>query len=310
MHARRHSTSVCTFAMAVLLAGASAGQAVEKGGVAIAVVQATSAAGAAGDRTLTVDAPVFMGDVIRTGSSGEAQIRLLDDTRLVVGPNSYMTVDEFILEGDNKARKVTLNAVRGAFRFITGASRKDAYTIKTPTATIGVRGTRFDFSVMRRGEMNLALFEGEANICDRRQQCVVVSGACSIAVAQRFRPIRPPSSADERGKLLATAFPFVVSQVQLQRGFRVDTSDCTVQRANIELRDAEGRPVRAAGVASDGSSGPSGFTSFSSTGPASTSSPGQGNNGFGNGGEGSEGSTETGNPGGGGGGNGNGNGNH
>ncbi len=285
------------FGVAVLAASvgvSSAAPAIEKSGIAIAVVQATSAAGEAGDRTLVADAPVFMGDVIRTGAKGEAQIRLLDDTRLVVGPNSYMTVDDFVFEGGNRAGKVTLNAVRGAFRFITGSSQKDAYTIKTPTATIGVRGTRFDFTVSRR-RMNLVLFEGEAQLCNRQRQCVVVSGACSVAMAQRFRRVRPPASPDERARVLATAFPFVAAQTRLLGAFRVDTSDCSVQRAKLDLRGVDGRPVRAAGVASDGSSG---FGSFGAVaGPASTSSPGQGNSGFGNGGEGSEGSSETGNPG-------------
>ena len=110
-------------------------------------MQSTFVEGGAGDRMLIVDGPLYMGDVIRTGPSGQAQITLLDNTKLVVGPNSYMTVDAFVFDSNNQAKKVTLNAVRGAFRFLTGTSRKDAYTIKTPTATIGVRGTEFDFSV-------------------------------------------------------------------------------------------------------------------------------------------------------------------
>ncbi|HEY5081755.1 MAG TPA: FecR domain-containing protein [Bauldia sp.] len=37
--------------------------------------------------------------------------------------------------------------VRGAFRFLTGGSPKDAYSINTPMATIAVRGTEFDLDV-------------------------------------------------------------------------------------------------------------------------------------------------------------------
>mgnify|MGYP000518940481 CR=1 FL=1 len=299
--------SALASAIALAVAPTAAG-AVQKGGTVIAIAPTVAAAGAAGDRDLAVDAPVFMGDVIRTGRAGEAQIRLIDDTKLVVGPNSYMTVDAFVLEQGDRASKVTLNAVRGAFRFITGNSRKEAYEIKTPVATIGVRGTQFDVSVDRRGQVALALFEGEAQICDRRRRCVVVSGACSVALGQRFRRLRQLESPAERSRMLAEAFPFIARQNQLNAAFQVDTSACDVQPAGPA---PAGRAARSSSTGSfDGTS--SGSSSFSSFGAASVgaSSTGQGNNGFGNGGEGSEGSTETGNPGGGGGnGNGNGNGN-
>ena len=304
MHAR--FWLVCALAIVVIGWAISPrpAQAVEKSGTAIAVVQSTFVEGGAGDRMLTVDGPLYMGDVIRTGPTGQAQITLLDNTKLVVGPNSYMTVDAFVFDSNNQAQKVTLNAVRGAFRFLTGTSRKDAYTIKTPTATIGVRGTEFDFSVAR-GQMAFALYEGEARLCNRRRECVVLSDPCSIAVSQRFRPVRAPASLDERKQLLANAFPFIDKQKRLRSGFRVDTSSCSLAPAGFGPRGADVAP---SGFASfGGSGGGSGsFSSFSSFGGAAVAGPsatgGNGNNGFGNGGEGSEGSTETGNPGQGGGG--------
>ena len=51
-----------------------------------------------------------------------------------------MVIDAFVFNNDNTARQVSISAVRGAFRFIAGKSSKDAYSITTPTATIGVRG--------------------------------------------------------------------------------------------------------------------------------------------------------------------------
>jgi hypothetical protein len=51
-----------------------------------------------------------------------------------------MIIDAFVFNNDNTARQVSINAVRGAFRFIIGKSSKDAYSITTPTATLAVRG--------------------------------------------------------------------------------------------------------------------------------------------------------------------------
>ena len=201
-----------------------------------------------------------MGDVIRTGRDGTAQILLRDNTRLVVGPNSYMTVDRFVFSG-NRADAINLNAVRGAFRFITGLSPKKSYLIKTPSATIGVRGTRFDFSIDRRGRMALALYEGAAQLCNRRKECTVVSGTCSIALTQRFRRMKP-LTADEQRALRANAFPFLDKQTGLGKAFRIDT---------VRLRGQAGGRRRAMprGRVIGGTGGISGsFSSFGSFGGA------------------------------------------
>ncbi len=112
----------------------------EPSGVVIAVVQSSEADGTTGHRVLIAEAPVYSGDHIITGATGEAQVKFRDDTKLVVGPNSMMTIDAFVFTDQDTARQISINAVRGAFRFIAGKSPKDVYSITTPTATIGVRG--------------------------------------------------------------------------------------------------------------------------------------------------------------------------
>ena len=106
----------------------------------IAVVQAAHIDGKTGKLILQPASPVFSGDHIITDALGLVQVKFRGDTKLVVGPNSMMVIDAFVFNSDNTARQVSINAVRGAFRFITGKSSKDAYSITTPTATIGVRG--------------------------------------------------------------------------------------------------------------------------------------------------------------------------
>ena len=68
----------------------------EKSGTVVAVIQSSEATGTAGRRMLVTSGPVYQGDNIRTGARGEAQIRLMDNTRLVVGPNSLMVVDDLL----------------------------------------------------------------------------------------------------------------------------------------------------------------------------------------------------------------------
>ncbi|HEX9904779.1 MAG TPA: FecR domain-containing protein [Propylenella sp.] len=89
---------------------------------------------------MELEGAVFMGDEIVAGSKGLAQIRFIDDTRLVIGPNSRLKIDTFVFNPDNTAQRVTINALKGTFRFISGRSPPSAYSIRTPTSTIGIRG--------------------------------------------------------------------------------------------------------------------------------------------------------------------------
>jgi hypothetical protein len=96
-------------------------------------------------------------------------------------------IDAFVFNG-NRAGNFSINAVRGAFRFITGNSPKNAYSIITPTATIGMRGTQFDLTVDRLGGTTRVLeYEGITRICKRLRtsnrepsQCIELSDTQTI----------------------------------------------------------------------------------------------------------------------------------
>jgi hypothetical protein len=109
-------------------------------GVVLAVVQAAHIDGKTGKMILEQAAPVYSGDHITTDAVGLVQVKFRDNTKLVIGPNAMMVIDAFVFNDNFTARQISINAVRGAFRFITGNSSKDAYSITTPTATIAVRG--------------------------------------------------------------------------------------------------------------------------------------------------------------------------
>ena len=109
-------------------------------GIVVAVVQQAHIDAQTGKTVLMPANPVYSGDRITTDTIGNAQIKFRDDTKLVVGPNSALVIDAFVFNKDDTARQVSISALKGAFRFISGKSPKDVYRITTPTATIGIRG--------------------------------------------------------------------------------------------------------------------------------------------------------------------------
>ena len=94
-------------------------------------------------------------DKIFTRSGARAQLRFNDDTVITLGSNTEFGIDSFLNEGSNKA-EAKFNIAKGTFKAITGKVGKAApqnFTVKTRTATIGVRGTIFRGRITPTREM-------------------------------------------------------------------------------------------------------------------------------------------------------------
>ena len=85
------------------------------------------------------------GDLVITGPDGSAQLRMDDNGMLAIRANSRVRIDEFRYSGKEDGNERSFFALlQGGFRAITGAIgslNKQNYRIRTPTATIGIRGT-------------------------------------------------------------------------------------------------------------------------------------------------------------------------
>ncbi len=110
--------------------------------------------------------PIYRDEKLRANETGLGQFELGDGTKLVLGRNAQITVDKFVTGGGGNPASISLNAVAGSFRFITGHLDKNAYRILTPQGTIGVRGTAFEGSIYN-GRINLMLMNGQVWFCNR-----------------------------------------------------------------------------------------------------------------------------------------------
>lgn len=85
------------------------------------------------------------GDTVITGASGHVQITMVDNAVVAVRPNTQLKLEEYRYSGkaDGSERGI-FGLIRGGFRSITGLigqQNRNAYSVRTPTATIGIRGT-------------------------------------------------------------------------------------------------------------------------------------------------------------------------
>src|SRR5262249_20892793 len=133
---------VSAVAVAALSLGAALAHADAIGDV-VSIVPTASYQRAGAVQDLSINDLLEQNDRVITTGDGSAYIHFIDDTVLTVGANSEVVLDKFVFDG-NKARNAVIQISRGTLRFVTGSSDHSAYQIKTPVATIGVRGTTID----------------------------------------------------------------------------------------------------------------------------------------------------------------------
>jgi hypothetical protein len=141
----RWLTTVSTFVLSTVFAlGSAQAQNQQKIGIASAVKNRVEGVLGGGSRPLAAGSNVFAREVVRTGEQSIAQLLFLDETSLSIGPQSEVTLDRFVFDPNRGAGNVSVNLSRGALRFVSGSQQPSSYQIRTPVATIGVRGTIFD----------------------------------------------------------------------------------------------------------------------------------------------------------------------
>ena len=90
---------------------------------------------------------VVLNDQINTGAASQLQILLLDRSTFTVGANARVAIDRFVYDPARNTRATAVSVTRGAFRFMSGRKTgrpAGPATVRTPTASIGIRGTIFE----------------------------------------------------------------------------------------------------------------------------------------------------------------------
>jgi FecR-like protein len=100
--------------------------------------------GSAPARHAVLRQPVKLNDEIRTGPASQLQILLRDRSTFTVGANARVMIDRFVYDARRSVRELGGSVTRGAFRFISGRSLAMGLgnrSVRTPVATVGIRGT-------------------------------------------------------------------------------------------------------------------------------------------------------------------------
>jgi hypothetical protein len=146
---------------------------------------------------------------------GTMRIDFIDETRVDITEHSRLLIDEFVYDPANNIGSLSIKATLGGVRYASGQIAKkyrQNVKIKTPSATIGVRGTDFVMVVDEMGGSMITLLPS----CDTNGNCytgeievetdagfIVMNQAFqSTMTSHRMQPPSPPIIIDENEKAL------------------------------------------------------------------------------------------------------------
>jgi hypothetical protein len=179
---------------------------------------------------------LFRDDIVRTAADSSAVFALKNKSTLSMGPMSQVKVDGFALGDEGRPKVVEL--IRGAFRFMSGSRRvSHEYEVKTPHATISVRGTTFDVRI-QNSMTTIVLHEGSVTVC--RTEC---------------RDMRPGTTLDASSKGLGpvtdvqpTHWTFngidrqYIDRIQLKQAGPITAPDLATRDREVRPLEQKARP--------------------------------------------------------------------
>ena len=162
---KRQALTIALLASGALCGTASAQE--------VGKASAVNPAATANLRTITIGSSIAHKERIQTTAAGSVQLLFLDKTSMTIGPNSDLTIDEYVYNPNAGTGKLAATLGKGALRFVGGQiSHSGDAEVKTASAVIGIRGgvalitpknvfTGYGSSTVTSGGSTVTLYAGE-----------------------------------------------------------------------------------------------------------------------------------------------------
>lgn len=89
---------------------------------------------------------ILIGSQLKTQADATLGVTFKDNTIMSFGPDTELTVDEYLYAPAQGELKLGTSLVKGSLNYVSGVIAKlkpESVSINTPTGIIGVRGTQF-----------------------------------------------------------------------------------------------------------------------------------------------------------------------
>lgn len=182
--------------LGLLLAGASPAWAAQVAGTIVQLsgpLLAKKADGTA--RILSIRSEVEGGDTLMTEKNTYAMVKFIDNSEITLKPNTTFKVEKFSYEADKPdGDSASFNLVKGGLRSVTGLlgkRNKEKFSMKTPSATIGIRGTTFTADWVEPDAEALAAY----NMASTAALDPLAAPVKPLQLAQAPNPVNGPNAS-------------------------------------------------------------------------------------------------------------------
>lgn len=118
--------------------------------------------------------PIFRQDILRAGARARAQFRMIDNALINLQQKSVLRLRKYNIQSSNENGGIVMELISGGLRTITGTigkQNKKDYQLRTPIATIGIRGTMYEVEIMPTGGMYVGTWQGAISIRSHSDRC-------------------------------------------------------------------------------------------------------------------------------------------
>jgi Ca2+-binding RTX toxin-like protein len=144
------------------------------------------------DVQLEAGDPIYEGDVLVTGADAAVGIVFADESTMSMGGDARISIDQMVYDQETGGGAQLFDVVQGAFVFASGQIGKtdpDDVQVRTPVATIGIRGTKYAVNVDQdSAETSVTLFEGAVVVRNEAGEVLLNSIGQSTVVTSATAP--------------------------------------------------------------------------------------------------------------------------
>ena len=182
--------------------------------------------------TLAVDSLVYAGDVLETGADSAVALIFNDDAIFAMEEDSKMVLDNMVYDPTSGEGSSTFSVVRGIFSLVSGqisANDPDAMIVRTPGATLAVRGTTIAGEAGEQTSTFVLLADPDGSV----GSFIVITSGGFVVVDQSFQ-----SALVSSPSLAPTTEFFTESQVFDTFGDVLDTLAVNDDNGEEDLGDS------------------------------------------------------------------------
>ncbi len=158
--------------------------------------------------------PIYENDTVVTTGDSALGVLFADNSTMSMGGNARIIIDEMVYDAATNTGSQVFDAVQGSFVFATGEighENPEDVQVRTPVATIGIRGTKYGVNVgADDGETTVTLFEGSVSVSNDGGETILDAAGQTTRVSSFTEPPSPRTTLDpqEQADLFGDAIAF------------------------------------------------------------------------------------------------------